>query len=111
VETVDLVQPASESMAKQKERSELETLRAENRKLKSENRHLKKEVSRSKKREHLHQDLEEKMAEEYLEEDVQEDMYVSNDKCPKCPNKLDAVDIGVRVLYTCECGYRKSKKK
>jgi hypothetical protein len=98
-------------MSKQKERSEAEYLRSENKRLKSENRNLKKQLNRSKKREHLHQDLEEQLVEEYLEDDIQEDVYVSKDKCPKCSGKLDAIDIGNRTLFTCECGFRKTKKK
>lgn len=100
-------------MAKSKDHSEVEYLRSQIRNLKKENKHLKKEISRQNKKAHLYQDLEEKVASEMIEEEQEEELQIINtkDKCPKCSSELEVTDMGIRSLYMCECGYRKSKKK
>jgi hypothetical protein len=96
-------------MAKQKERSELEVARAEARRLKSENKYLRKELNRMEKRNRQYEhNLTDPDDEEFIKDEVEED---DREDCPKCDEKLDPVDIGIRIFYSCSCGYRKTIKK
>jgi uncharacterized protein with PIN domain len=96
-------------MAKSKERSEVEHLRAENRKLRSENKQLKKQVARSNKLANRYEDIDEKIQEIELEKDVR--IAPEADRCPNCTGKLKEVSIGIRTLITCDsCNYRETKK-
>jgi len=100
-------------MAKTKERSELEHLRAENKSLKSQVRHLKKEVARKQKRENQYADLEEreKELEEIETTDESISLYKEPNGCPKCGSQLEETNIGVRILVRCtSCEHRQSKK-
>jgi hypothetical protein len=98
-------------MAKSKERSEVEYLRAENKGLKSQIRHLKKELARAQKRQHQYEDLEERSIELELEESEIAQPVNEAKGCPSCNGKLVEVDIGVRKLIRCEsCDYRVTAK-
>lgn len=93
-------------MARQKEKSEVEYLRAENRKLKSQLRETKRSLVRFEKRSHLH---DETPAEEDVPEALEE--LVIN-TCPKCTGNLEYTDLGIRTLIRCEnCTYRQTRKK
>lgn len=96
-------------MAKPKERSEVEHLRAENRKLKSELKHLKKQVARSNKLANRYEDINDKLQEIELEKDVR--IVPQNPTCPNCLGNLKEVSIGIRTLITCDsCNFRETKK-
>lgn len=102
-------------MAKTKEKSELEHLRAENKALTKQIKHLKKQLGSLEKRKHLHDDTEEKLAEMYLLEEKQDLIMVENkDECPNCgPNgDIEKIEIGNRIIIVChECKYRTSLRK
>jgi predicted nuclease with TOPRIM domain len=98
-------------MAKVKERSELESLRAENKKMKSELRHLKKEVARKTKRAHLYEDLEAKIADQHVQDIMEEHNSIRKDLCPECSCPLEQITLGNRVMVSCtSCTYRITKK-
>jgi hypothetical protein len=46
--------------------------------------------------------------EEFVIREIKQD---KEDSCPTCGEKLDCVDLGVRLFFTCDCGYRKTAKK
>lgn len=98
-------------MAKSRERSEVEQLRADNKRLKKENNELKRRASRLEKRSHRVEDLEE-MIEDMAYEQT-EKFIPRNNKCPEClEGNLENVDLGVRTMTKCsKCTYRKSSKK
>lgn len=101
---------------KQKERSEVEQLRAVIRNLKSELKNLRKTLARANKETRKYADIVTE-AEEPEFEEVETDIAVraESHSCPKCKSKVDKPDdLGNRELYTCgSCGFRKSfpKKK
>jgi len=99
-------------MAKQREKSEVEHLRAENRKMKAELRNLKKQVNRTNKRAHQFEDLEERLAEQTLEEKSSDYIVVDNTACPKCSKgKIETIDLGIRKLVRCDnCEYKETWK-
>jgi hypothetical protein len=95
-------------MAKSKERSEVEFLRAENKTLKAQVRHLKKEVARKQKREHQFNDLEERERE--LEEvELISEIKDTKELCPDCRStKIQVTDLGAKKIMVCyDCGFRK----
>lgn len=95
-------------MSKSKERNELEFLRAELKTLKKQNQNLKKQVSRANKRHTREADLEEIVQEYELNED-QKDTEDNSLLCPKCSkNNLVVKSLGSRMLYVCDCGFRKT---
>jgi predicted RNA-binding Zn-ribbon protein involved in translation (DUF1610 family) len=99
-------------MAKSKERSELEDLRARNKKLEKENRQLRKEIGRFEKRKHLYEEnLEDIMSEEDTKNSIEFENNIVKRKCPKCGKELKITDLGSRLLLQCEnCSYRKTEK-
>lgn len=101
-------------MSKQKEKSEVEYLRAENKKMKSEIKQLKKTVARFSKRSHQLEDLEERIIEQDLKEKEEQFIEVVPDnKCIKCSSgTLEETKIGeVRIIINCSnCDFREIKK-
>lgn len=101
-------------MARQKERNCCEVSKAENRSLKKQINHLKREVNRLNKRAHLHEDVEDEIRELELEKDVNTNPNVKKD-CPDCGNKLDYIDLGIKMLIQCsdrpKCKHRKTELK
>jgi hypothetical protein len=105
------IPPVKGPMAKkQKERSEVEYLRSIVREQKSEIRNLKKQLSQKSKRV---QNLEENSLDvaEYELEKESEQFEQPVAGCPNCRAPLIVSDLGVRILETCKCGYRKAVKK
>lgn len=99
-------------MTKKKTYSEAEHLRSIVRSQKKEIQALQKQVSRQNKRKACYEDLEEKLAEAMIEEDRKETKILSNrELCPECGKGLDKIDLSIRWMFTCECGYRKVVKK
>lgn len=100
-------------MSKQKERNELEVLRAENRNLKKQINHLKKEVGRHQKRAHQYEDLESIAQEIELEKAPVAKKHVKqNDICPKCASEIERTDLDIKWLLRCsKCNFRKTEKK
>ena len=98
-------------MAKSKDRSEVEHLRAMVKQQRSIIKHLKKEVGRSNKRAHQHEDLEERLAEEMLHEYKESEEKVDDKKCPNCSkSKLEFISLGKKTLCICQnCDYRKTR--
>lgn len=93
-------------MAKTKERSETEHLRATVKKQRSIIKHLKKEITRYTKKAHQFE----------LEEDDFDDVVeqtFNHDNCPECQKgKLIYTDLGIRKMIRCDnCNYRKTIKK
>lgn len=97
-------------MAKNKERSELEYLRALNRELKSEIRHLKKKAGRSNKKVKQYEATVELQADPEPEI-TEEHFQILKPRCPECQGELDIVDLVIKELAQCECGYRKTTNK
>jgi formamidopyrimidine-DNA glycosylase len=95
-------------MAKQKDRSELESLRATNRSLRKQVTHLKKELARKEKRAHQYHDLEERQK----EEDIDKNLTVfTKPICPACNGDIETSELGNRLLTRCtQCKWRKSSK-
>lgn len=99
-------------MAKQKERSELECLRAENKNLKSQVKYLKKQVSRSDKRKSIVDDMEATAREHLLEIETECIEIKERDSCPACSKGVEKADLGKWWLVTCDhCDFRKRIKK
>jgi len=99
-------------MSRSKTKSEYENLKGIIRRLKSENRHLRKEIGRSNKKVSQVEGIMNDQEEEALEQLVEIDQEKKEELCPKCnKHKLDVIEIGTRLLLSCECGYRRSKKK
>jgi uncharacterized protein with PIN domain len=104
-------QEESQDLAKQRERSETEALRAVIKNQRSQIKNLKKEVDRAKKRSHNYEDFEERLAETMIEEEYKESKLVdSTERCPECDEKVEIVQLGTRIGIFCECGYRRTKK-
>lgn len=93
-------------MSKSKEKSELEYLRGQNQKLKSENRHLKKQLGYFRKRV-TEDDI------DYPDEEIPAEAFTpkGGQRCPKCANAIEVIDLAVRIMHICDCGYRKTFKK
>lgn len=105
-----MVQQVNNTMAKKRERSDIEYLRSTIKSQRSIIKHLKKELGRQQKREYLHDDLEERLADQMIEEEKQEELDVSGEKCPECHGKVEILDLGARKAIFCECGYRRTRK-
>ena len=98
-------------MAKTRERSEVEYLRAENKRLKSENRHLKKEINKTGKKIRQYE-AQIDLAEPDMPEVSAEEQSQINCKEPGCEGRVTMVDLGVRLMRVCDaCGQRKTYKK
>lgn len=96
-------------MARQKERSEVEWLKAEVRRLTSENRSLRKALGRANKEARK---ASYSTHDEDPEESVEEVVRERTNSCPKCHREINEVDLGTRTLYRCSgCKYRTSKLK
>lgn len=95
-------------MSKQRERSELEHLRAENRTLKKQIKHLKKQLSHKEKREHLYEDISEEIEDQGMEEDI----APKGKSCELCgKGVLVREKMGARILTKCTtCTYSKFTK-
>lgn len=101
-------------LAKTRERSELEVLRADNKRLKKENTELKRRASRLEKRSQRVEDVEEFFEEMAFEEAaINKTQFKDKNSCPEClEGMLVTSDLGVRTMVTCnKCKYRKSSKK
>lgn len=83
---------------KNKERSEVEYLRGELRRLKKEVAVLRKELAKR---------IDRDFADAYEVEEEVEEEYVKEVSCPKCGKELEVIDLNIRLLHTCKCGYRK----
>jgi len=91
-------------VAKSKGKSEVEEL-------KGLVRSLQKEVKRTKKRQHLYEDLEIKQAEEMIKEEIEEKQTLKDERCPKCQGNLEIIDgARIKVFFCSDCDYRKSKR-
>lgn len=94
-------------MAKTRERSEVEYLRAENKRLKSENRHLKKKLGITNKKVQVYEN-----AMDLSEPEMPLVAVEQEHKCSQCMDSLEIVDLGIRTLIMCHtCKTRKSVKK
>jgi hypothetical protein len=101
------------NVAKQKERSEAEYLRATVKNQRSQIKNLKKELERARKRSYQYEDFEERVADSMIEEDVKEHQIIASSKeerCPECKTKVQPVALGSRQGIFCECGYRRTRK-
>lgn len=98
-------------MAKSRERSEVELLRAENKRLTKQVKELQRTLGRLQKRSHRVEELEEIFQD--LEFDTVEKYSPKTNKCPEClEGSLEDIDLGVRKMTKCtKCTYRKSNKK
>lgn len=96
---------------KQKEKSEVEYLRAENRKLKSELRHLKKQLGKSNKKVKRYENHIDLVDPEISQDLIDKAEFVAN-PCPRCGSPMKKIDLGIKFLYICEdCNIRESVKK
>lgn len=79
--------------------------------LKKEIAKLKKQLRRQEKRQMIDDNWEEDFTEE-LQSEKEEKPLCSSSKlrCPRCSSQLEYVDINVRKIWLCSCGYRLVKK-
>lgn len=98
-------------MAKSRERSEVEQLRAENKRLTKQVKELQRTLGRLHKQSHRVDELEDIFKE--MEFDSIEKFSPKTNKCPEClEGNLEDIDLGVRKMTKCtKCTYRKSNKK
>ena len=98
-------------MAKTKERSEAEYLRAENRALRKQTTVLKKEVSSLRKRLTKYEGYVDSFTYEKDAEPAFVEIY-DDKQCAQCSKgRLHTVDLGIRKIVTCnQCGFREVVK-
>jgi len=94
-------------MAKSKS-SEVEFLREVNRKLKAENKNLRKRLGHAYKQVRKNYDHIEDIEPDFA---VEPEKEVDRVLCPKCQAELKIIDLEIKKLFICECGYRKTSKK
>lgn len=98
-------------MAKSKDRSDTEALKAIIRHQKKVIKQLTKDVNRANKKHSREEDLENDLQEYILKEAAEQNKDTSNN-CPKCQGTLEISDLGIRILSRCvNCGHRSSSKK
>jgi len=78
--------------------------------LRSELRKLRKSLSRSEKRKHLYESSVDDQSEEFVKEEIEDRRKTRKNLCPNCDNELELIDLGIKKLIICNCGYRKVQK-
>lgn len=97
-------------MAKSRERSEVEVLRAENKRLTKQVKELQRTLGRLQKRAYRVEEIEDIFEDLAFEEMEKVSQKIGD--CPKClQGKLSTTDLGIRKFQTCEsCDFRKMLK-
>jgi cell division protein FtsB len=95
-------------MARERNKNSDENLRGHVRQLRAENKNLKRQISR----------LEKQLARLPLEDldEPEEETSPLHDVapeylCPKCRKEMVLLDLGIKTILSCTCGYRKSLTK
>ncbi len=99
-------------MARSKDKSSTETLKAIVRKQRKVIEQLKKQAGRGDKVANALEEREIELAEALLEESTSDEFIQDNSGCPRCSKgKLEQVDLGIKKMVICDsCQFRQVRK-